>query len=178
MVCVVTVCAVSLLGASAEIKFTVPVGKLFTYEVMRETFQNDFEPLSKLYGESPNPIHRSYLNINLKVIGLQVDEVFSDIVCLEAGRLYDDPMIFRCNRQNFPDLPEWLRFTQRHSYDNGFLYGTPMSPGKSIIEVTTLSFASTLCSLIVHVCCVAAAPLAASEETPFKRNVQLSDTWW
>lgn len=68
---------------------------------MRETFQNDFEPLSKLY----------------------------------AGSLYDDPIIFKCNLQNFPDLPEWLRFTQRHSYDNGFLYGTPMVSGKSIIEV-------------------------------------------
>lgn len=45
-----TVCAVSLFGASAEIKVTVPVGKLFTYELMRETFQSDFEPLSKLYG--------------------------------------------------------------------------------------------------------------------------------
>lgn len=96
-----TVCAVSFLGANAEFKFTVPVGKLFTYELMRETFQSDFEPLSKLY----------------------------------AGSLYDDPIIFKCNLQNFPDLPEWLRFTQRHPYDNGFLYGTPMVPGKSIIEV-------------------------------------------
>ncbi|XP_026171123.1 alpha-sarcoglycan isoform X2 [Mastacembelus armatus] len=96
-----TVCAVTLFGASAELKFTIPVGKLFTYELMRETFQNDFEPLSRLY----------------------------------AGRLYDDPMVFKCNRQSFPDLPEWLRFTQRHPYDNGFLYGTPTSPGKSIIEV-------------------------------------------
>ncbi|KAG7507533.1 alpha-sarcoglycan-like isoform X1 [Solea senegalensis] len=96
-----TVCAVGVFGANAEIKFTIPVGRLFTYELMRETFQNDFEPLSKLY----------------------------------AGRLYDDAMTFKCNRQNYPDLPEWLRFTQRHSYDNGFLYGTPTSPGKSIIEV-------------------------------------------
>lgn len=97
----VTVCAASLFGANAEIKFTIPVGRLFTYELMRETFQNDFEPLSKLY----------------------------------AGRLYDDPMIFKCNKQGFPDLPEWLRFTQRHPFDNGFLYGTPTSPGKSIIEI-------------------------------------------
>ncbi|KAI3364763.1 hypothetical protein L3Q82_000970 [Scortum barcoo] len=93
--------AVSLLGANAEIKFTIPVGKLFTYELLRETFQNDFEPLSKLY----------------------------------TGYLYDDPMIFKCNQQSFPDLPEWLRLTQRHPYDNGFLYGTPTSPGKSIIEI-------------------------------------------
>uniref|UniRef100_A0A672YYM1 Sarcoglycan, alpha n=1 Tax=Sphaeramia orbicularis TaxID=375764 RepID=A0A672YYM1_9TELE len=88
-----------------HIKFTIPVGKLFTYELMRETFQNDFEPLSKLY----------------------------------AGRLNDDPMIFKCNLQNFPDLPEWLRFTQRHPFDNGFLYGTPTSPGKSIIEIYAIN---------------------------------------
>ncbi|XP_042364391.1 alpha-sarcoglycan [Plectropomus leopardus] len=100
-----TVCAVSLFGANAEIKVTIPVGRLFTYELLRETFQNDFEPLSKLY----------------------------------AGRLYDDPMIFKCNRQNFPDLPEWLRFTQRHPYDNGFLYGTPTSEGKSIIEIYAIN---------------------------------------
>ncbi|KAM8836147.1 alpha-sarcoglycan [Spinachia spinachia] len=95
-----TVCAVSLSDANAEIKVTIPVGRFFTYEVLRETFQNDFEPLS-----------------------------------IYAGRRYDDPMIFKCNRQNYPDLPEWLRFTQRHPYDNGFLYGTPTSPGKSVIEI-------------------------------------------
>lgn len=61
---------------------------------------------------------------------------------LEAGRLYDDPMTFKCNRQNFPDLPEWLRFTQRHPYDNGFLYGTPLSPGKNVIEVSSSEQAS------------------------------------
>ncbi|XP_026206658.1 alpha-sarcoglycan isoform X2 [Anabas testudineus] len=96
-----TVCVVFLFGANAEIKFTIPVGKFFTYELMRETFQNDFEPLSRIY----------------------------------AGHLYNDPMIFKCNKQNFPDLPEWLRLTQRHPYDNGFLYGTPTSPGKHTIEV-------------------------------------------
>ncbi|XP_041672283.1 alpha-sarcoglycan isoform X2 [Cheilinus undulatus] len=100
-----TVCAVSLLGAKAEIKLNIPVGRFFSYELLRETFQNDFEPLSKLY----------------------------------SGRLYDDPMIFKCNLQSFPDLPEWLRFTQRHPFDNGFLYGTPMSPGKSIIEVYAIN---------------------------------------
>ncbi|CAL9699412.1 unnamed protein product [Knipowitschia caucasica] len=96
-----TVCAVCASGGNAEFKFTVPVGKLFSYELMRETFQSDFEPLSKLY----------------------------------ATNLYDDPIIFKCKLQNFPDLPEWLRFTQRHPFDNGFLYGTPMVPGQSIIEV-------------------------------------------
>ncbi|KAM4623587.1 alpha-sarcoglycan [Polymixia lowei] len=100
-----TVCAVSLLGANADLKLDIPVGKIFVFELMRETFQNDFEPLSKLY----------------------------------AGRLYNDPMVFKCNLQNFPDLPEWLRFTQRHPYDNGFLYGTPTSAGKSIIEIYAIN---------------------------------------
>uniref|UniRef100_A0AAQ4Q1V7 Sarcoglycan, alpha n=1 Tax=Gasterosteus aculeatus aculeatus TaxID=481459 RepID=A0AAQ4Q1V7_GASAC len=100
-----TVCAVTLCEANAESKVTIPVGRFFTYELLRETFQNDFEPLSKLY----------------------------------SGYLYDDPMIFKCNRQNYPDLPEWLRFTQRHPYDNGFLYGTPTSPGKSVIEIYAIN---------------------------------------
>ncbi|XP_004556769.1 alpha-sarcoglycan [Maylandia zebra] len=95
-----TVCSASLFEASSDIKVTIPVGKFFTHELFRETFQNDFEPLGKVY-----------------------------------GILYNDPIIFKCNKQNFPDLPEWLRFTQRNPYDNGFLYGTPMSPGKSIIEI-------------------------------------------
>ncbi|XP_039990576.1 alpha-sarcoglycan [Xiphias gladius] len=115
-----TVCAVSLFGANAEIKFTIPVGKLFTYELMRETFQNDFEPLSKLY----------------------------------AGRLYDDPIIFKCNRQNYPDLPEWLRFTQRQPYDNGFLYGTPKSEEKYIIEIYAVnkrSYETTRQILVIKV---------------------------
>ncbi|KAL6474998.1 hypothetical protein MHYP_G00160380 [Metynnis hypsauchen] len=53
------------------------------------------------------------------------------------GKVHNDPMVFKCNRQLFPDLPRWLRFTQRHPYDNGFLYGTPVQEdlGKNIIEI-------------------------------------------
>lgn len=50
-----TVCVVSLFGANAEIKLTIPVGRFFTYEVMRETFQNDFEPLSRIYSKNLIP---------------------------------------------------------------------------------------------------------------------------
>ncbi|XP_037546875.1 alpha-sarcoglycan [Nematolebias whitei] len=100
-----SVFAGSLFGANAEIKVTIPVGRLFTYELLRETFQNDFEPLAKLY----------------------------------VGHLYNDPMTFKCNKQGFPDLPEWLRFIQRHPLDNGFLYGTPTSPGKTIIEIYAIN---------------------------------------
>ncbi|XP_076856902.1 alpha-sarcoglycan [Brachyhypopomus gauderio] len=53
------------------------------------------------------------------------------------GKVYNDPMVFKCNKQQFPDLPRWLRFTQRHPYDDGFLYGTPLQEnlGKNIIEI-------------------------------------------
>ncbi|TSK14495.1 Epsilon-sarcoglycan [Bagarius yarrelli] len=53
------------------------------------------------------------------------------------GRIYNDPMVFKCNKLQFPDLPRWLRFTQRHPYDNGFLYGTPLPQdlGRNIIEI-------------------------------------------
>ncbi|KAK3560106.1 hypothetical protein QTP86_033889 [Hemibagrus guttatus] len=51
--------------------------------------------------------------------------------------MHNDPIVFKCNKQQFPDLPRWLRFTQRHLYDNGFLYGTPLPEdlGKNIIEI-------------------------------------------
>ncbi|KAM6951522.1 alpha-sarcoglycan [Aplochiton taeniatus] len=99
------VCLSVFCVTKADIKLYAPVGKLFTYELVRETFQNEFEPLTKLH----------------------------------AGRFYDDPMVFKCNQQFFPDLPEWLRFTQRHPYDDGFLYGSPTVAGKSIIEVTAIN---------------------------------------
>ncbi|KAL0983786.1 hypothetical protein UPYG_G00132790 [Umbra pygmaea] len=55
------------------------------------------------------------------------------------GRVYNDPMVFKCNKQAFPDLPDWLRFTQRHPYNNGFLYGTPLAQGKTTIEITVIN---------------------------------------
>ncbi|XP_034148114.1 alpha-sarcoglycan isoform X2 [Esox lucius] len=55
------------------------------------------------------------------------------------GKVYNDPMLFKCNKQAFPDLPGWLRFTQRHPYDNGFLYGTPLVQEKTIIEITVIN---------------------------------------
>ncbi|KAL4660499.1 alpha-sarcoglycan [Arapaima gigas] len=60
---------------------------------------------------------------------------------IHYGHVYDDPMVFKCNKQNFPDLPRWLRYTQRHPLDNGFLYGTPLQEdqGKTVIEVTVIN---------------------------------------
>ncbi|MBN3305431.1 SGCE protein, partial [Amia calva] len=54
-----------------------------------------------------------------------------------SGIVNDDSMVFKCSLQHFPDLPRWLRYTQRSPRHNGFLYGTPMpqDQGKAIIEV-------------------------------------------
>ncbi|XP_061763618.1 alpha-sarcoglycan [Nerophis ophidion] len=125
-----TVVGAAVRAARAEIKFDVPSGKFFTYELMRETFQGDFEPLSKLYNE----------------------------------RQYDDPMTFKCNKKGFPDLPEWLRFTQRHPYDNGFLYGTPTSPGKTFIEIYAINkrtYETTRQNLVVNVIAAKSPPYQA-----------------
>ncbi|KAI4878476.1 hypothetical protein NFI96_018338 [Prochilodus magdalenae] len=67
------------------------------------------------------------------------------------GRVYNDPMVFKCNRQLFPDLPRWLRFTQRHPHDNGFLYGTPLQQdlGKNIIETHTDPSSVFFCEIYV-----------------------------
>ncbi|XP_053308739.1 alpha-sarcoglycan-like [Spea bombifrons] len=47
-----------------------------------------------------------------------------------------DPITFRANLEGFPDLPGWLRYTQRSPFHEAFLYGSPTEPGKQIIEVT------------------------------------------
>lgn len=60
-------------------------------------------------------------------------------------KIYDqvpnDPIVFKCNKQFSPDLPEWIRYTQRDPYKNGFLYGTPREEdkGKHIIEITVIN---------------------------------------
>ncbi|TRY88634.1 hypothetical protein DNTS_028845 [Danionella cerebrum] len=57
------------------------------------------------------------------------------------GQVYNDPMVFKCNKERFPDLPRWLRFTQRNPYQNGFLYGTPLpqDQGRNIIEIFVIN---------------------------------------
>lgn len=57
------------------------------------------------------------------------------------GQTYNDPMVFKCNKENFPDLPRWLRFTQRDPYQNGFLYGTPLpqDQGRISIEIFVIN---------------------------------------
>ncbi|XP_076121813.1 alpha-sarcoglycan [Alosa pseudoharengus] len=98
------VCVASFLTAQAS--KNAPVGQFFVFELQKEVYQADFNPVSKIYGQVPN-----------------------------------DPIVFKCNKQFSPDLPGWLRYTQRHPHDNGFLYGTPMEEdrGKHIIEITVIN---------------------------------------
>nr|AAX46441.1 sarcoglycan, alpha (50kDa dystrophin-associated glycoprotein) [Bos taurus] len=48
------------------------------------------------------------------------------------------PITYHAHLQGHPDLPRWLRYTQRSPYQPGFLYGTatPEDRGHQIIEVT------------------------------------------
>nr|XP_685270.2 alpha-sarcoglycan [Danio rerio] len=98
----ITVCVAGFLWVQADSITETPAGQMFVYELHREIFQSEFEPLHKLF-----------------------------------GHIYNDPMVFKCNKERFPDLPRWLRFTQRDPYENGFLYGTPLpqDQGKNIIEI-------------------------------------------
>uniref|UniRef100_UPI00358F64BB epsilon-sarcoglycan-like n=1 Tax=Myxine glutinosa TaxID=7769 RepID=UPI00358F64BB len=49
----------------------------------------------------------------------------------------DEPVTFIVNLMDHPDLPGWLRFTQRSEFDDGILYGMPNSEhiGKTTVEV-------------------------------------------
>lgn len=57
------------------------------------------------------------------------------------GITYNDPIVFKCNLQNYPDLPRWLRYSQRSPGHDGYLYGTPASAdqGRTVIEVTAIN---------------------------------------
>ncbi|XP_075702499.1 alpha-sarcoglycan isoform X2 [Rhinoderma darwinii] len=46
------------------------------------------------------------------------------------------PISFRANLVGYPDLPRWLRYTQRSPWHSAYLYGSPTMPGKHVIEVT------------------------------------------
>lgn len=47
------------------------------------------------------------------------------------------PVTYHANLQGHPDLPRWLRYTQRSPHHPGFLYGspTPEDRGHQVIEV-------------------------------------------
>ncbi|KAM7334124.1 hypothetical protein ACRRTK_007444 [Alexandromys fortis] len=47
-------------------------------------------------------------------------------------------LTYQAHLQGHPDLPRWLRYTQRSPYNPGFLYGTPTPEdrGRQVIEVT------------------------------------------
>ncbi|NP_001075801.1 alpha-sarcoglycan precursor [Oryctolagus cuniculus] len=48
------------------------------------------------------------------------------------------PVTYHAHLQGHPDLPRWLRYTQRSPHHPGFLYGaaTPEDRGRQVIEVT------------------------------------------
>ncbi|XP_074834955.1 alpha-sarcoglycan isoform X3 [Carettochelys insculpta] len=52
--------------------------------------------------------------------------------------LPEPPIAFHAQLQGFPDLPRWLRCTQRGPYQTGYLYGSPTTKdiGRQLIEVT------------------------------------------
>uniref|UniRef100_A0A674IRN4 Sarcoglycan alpha n=1 Tax=Terrapene triunguis TaxID=2587831 RepID=A0A674IRN4_9SAUR len=50
----------------------------------------------------------------------------------------DTPITFHAQLLGYPDLPRWLRYTQRGPYRPGYLYGSPTTKdvGRQLIEVT------------------------------------------
>ncbi|XP_073739930.1 alpha-sarcoglycan isoform X2 [Callorhinus ursinus] len=48
------------------------------------------------------------------------------------------PVTYHAHLRGHPDLPQWLRYTQRSPHQPGFLYGTPTPEdrGRQVIEVT------------------------------------------
>ncbi|XP_072270795.1 alpha-sarcoglycan-like [Pyxicephalus adspersus] len=54
----------------------------------------------------------------------------------KSGNERTQPITFRANLEGFPDLPGWLRYTQRSPWHSGYLYGSPTKPGKHVIEIT------------------------------------------
>uniref|UniRef100_A0A8C0GBW0 Sarcoglycan alpha n=1 Tax=Chelonoidis abingdonii TaxID=106734 RepID=A0A8C0GBW0_CHEAB len=50
----------------------------------------------------------------------------------------DTPITFHAQLLGYPDLPRWLRYTQRGPYRTGYLYGSPTMKdvGRQLIEVT------------------------------------------
>ncbi|XP_038241582.1 alpha-sarcoglycan [Dermochelys coriacea] len=48
------------------------------------------------------------------------------------------PITFHAQLLGYPDLPRWLRYTQRGPYRTGYLYGSPTTKdvGRQLIEVT------------------------------------------
>nr|XP_031530530.1 alpha-sarcoglycan isoform X2 [Vicugna pacos] len=64
------------------------------------------------------------------------------------------PVTYHAHLQGHPDLPRWLRYTQRSPHHPGFLYGTatPEDRGRQVIEVTVYnrdSFDTTRQSLVL-----------------------------
>ncbi|XP_040291443.1 alpha-sarcoglycan [Bufo bufo] len=61
-------------------------------------------------------------------------EDYQQLFLNKSGQPY--PVSFRANLVGFPDLPRWLRYTQRSPWHSAYFYGSPTKPGKHVIEVT------------------------------------------
>ncbi|CAI9574841.1 unnamed protein product [Staurois parvus] len=53
----------------------------------------------------------------------------------KSGNERIQPISVHANLEGFPDLPGWLRYTQRSPWHSGYLYGSPTNPGKQVIEI-------------------------------------------
>ncbi|XP_061078615.1 alpha-sarcoglycan [Conger conger] len=108
-----SVCVVSCLVVNADYTASATVGQLFVYELQREVFQSEFRTFQTDF--IPYLTHYGPINIH--------------------------PMAFKCSKEMYPDLPRWLRFTQRETSENGFLYGTPLEEdvGRNTIELVIVN---------------------------------------
>ncbi|XP_064177789.1 alpha-sarcoglycan [Anguilla rostrata] len=108
-----TVCVVSCLVVTADIMRPTLVGQMFVFELKREVFQSNFRTFQTDF--IPYLTHYGPITVH--------------------------PMAFKCSKEWFPDLPAWLRFTQRNTSENGFLYGTPLEEnvGRNTIEIIVVN---------------------------------------
>ncbi|KAM9296265.1 alpha-sarcoglycan [Gastrophryne carolinensis] len=63
-------------------------------------------------------------------------EVYQQQFLNKSGNERAHAVSFAANLQGFPDLPRWIRYTQRTPGHSAYLYGTPTKPGRQVIEVT------------------------------------------
>ncbi|XP_075436540.1 epsilon-sarcoglycan-like [Ascaphus truei] len=96
----------SLSGCLSEQNFNPPLGAIFVLKLDIENFKGQFPSVRNKYVAPPSDDARS------------------------------DPITFKANLEGFPDLPRWLRYTQRSPWHTAYLYGSPTEPGKQVIEVT------------------------------------------
>ncbi|KAG8446907.1 hypothetical protein GDO86_014380, partial [Hymenochirus boettgeri] len=83
---------------------------------------------------------------------------------------YIDPMTFNANLEGFPDLPRWLRYTQRSPRQTAYLYGSPTDVGRQVIEVT--AYNRNTYETIRHKIFLSIRP-ATDFQTPFQAEFRI-----